>query len=59
VSKLTNFEQCPDIDCNGNLEGPVLENKQPLKTERVYTVQCTRCNKTWTGIMEPNQFEEV
>ena len=55
---LTNFVQCPDIDCNGMLFAKLDENTPDL-TERILKINCMGCGKKWEIIIEPDAAEEL
>ena len=55
--KLTNFAQCPDADCNGNLNMSLREPEK-LKRRRVVGVNCSPCGKSWRVVVYPEDFEE-
>lgn len=52
-NSLKNFVQCPDIDCNGELNIKI-PKQQPLVTERVIAIKCLRCQNEWEIIATPD-----
>lgn len=57
MSSLKNFVQCPNIECNGDLDVELSKN-QPLVTERIIVIECLRCQDVCKIIITPDMVEE-